>query len=107
MKASKKIMLLVSCLIGIANNANALTPKRCIEGAIWEKNSWGEEELVDCARWESSDPQTSIAEQEAIDRAFESGDYEVIQPEDITPTLGKIQNKLDELSSNVFGLIGL
>ena len=107
MKASKKIMLLTIFLTGIANNANALTPKRCIEGAVWELNSWGEEELVSCAKWESSDPQTSIAEQEAIDRAFESGEYEVIQPEDITPTLGKIQNKLDKLSSEVFGLIGL
>ena len=107
MKASKKIILLASCLVGIANSANALTPKRCIDGAVWELNEWGEEELVSCAKWESSDPQTSIAEQEAIDRAFESGNYEVVQPEDITPTLGKIQNKLDELSSNVFGLMGL
>lgn len=107
MKASVKIILLASFLVGTANNAVALTPKRCVEGAVWEVNEWGEEELVDCAKWESSDPQVLIAEQAAIDEAFESGEYEVIQSEDITPALGKFQNKLNELGSEVFGLIGL
>lgn len=107
MKASKKIILLASCLVVIANSANALTPKRCVEGAVWEINKWGEEELVDCVKWESHNPEAMVVEQEAIDRAFESGEYEVIQSEDITPPLGKLQNKLDKLSSKVFGLIGL
>lgn len=107
MIASKKIMLLANCLIITANSANALTPKRCVEGAVWEMNSWGEEELVDCAKWESYNPEAMVAEQEAIDRAFESGEYEVIQSEDITPTLGKVQNKLDKLSSEVFKLLWL
>ena len=107
MKASVKIILLASCLVGVANSVNALTPKRCVEGAVWELNKWGEEELVSCAKWESSDPQVLIAEQEAIAEAFESGEYEVIQSEDITPALGKVQNKLNKLGSEVFGLIGL
>lgn len=105
MNKSLKVVLLASCLIGFANDVNALTPKRCLEGAVWEYNDSDYPLLVDCAKWEQTNPQITLDEQKAIDEVSESDDYEVIQPEDITPALGKVQNKLNELGSKVFGVI--
>lgn len=103
----KHSILFLTCLL-FATNANALLPKRCLEGAVWEINDWGEEELVSCGKWEQ-DPSAAVAEQEAINsaydeeyEAFKAGNYEVIRPEDETPMLGKAQNKLNEISSEVF-----
>lgn len=105
MNKSLRVVLLASCLIGFANNVNALTPKRCVEGAVWETDDLGDPQLVECAKWEQTNPQITLAEQKAIDEAFKSGDYQVIESEDKTPTLGKVQNKLNEFGSKVFGVI--
>lgn len=65
MKASKKLILTTVCLIGLTSSVNAMTPRRCLEGAVWEVNSRGEEELVDCAKWERS-VEGRVAEKDAL-----------------------------------------
>ena len=97
----------IACLIGFVSSANAMVPKRCIEGDVWEVDEWGDPVLVDCAKWESDDPEARVAEQKAIDKAYNTPEnVEVIQPEDDTPLLGKAQNKLNELGHELFNAIG-
>lgn len=100
--------LSILLLICFVSSANAMTPKQCVEGAVWEVDEWGDPVLADCAKWESDNPEARVAEQEAIDKAYNTPEnVEVIQPEDPTPVLGKAQNKLNELGHELFNAIGL
>ena len=107
----KKHNILCIAFLLFATSAQALTPKRCIEGDVWEIDDLGDPQLVSCAKWER-DPAGVVAEREAINNAyndeteaaFKAGNYEVINhKEDETPLLGKAQNKLNELSSDTLG----
>lgn len=110
MKICKKIGLLVVCLIGFAtnlqaeeikvkvNNGETVTITNCSNRD--NPRCWSDEKVIGMAKvykpmeWDKPD--------------FEDGDFEIIRKdEDQTPTLGKVQNKLNELGSEVFGLIGL
>lgn len=130
MKKCKKMGLLVGCLIGFATSVQAQ-----IGGSKMPDGSWildgrrmtiGDTDYI-CRgnvcetpeqairRMESYDEvdvsyMTDLAEEEAIDRytiSDEKIDMNYSEHEDTTPALGKVQNKLNELGSEVFGLIGL
>lgn len=123
----KKLILLIACLMAFANTAEA---RRCLRGAVWDVNEKGESRLVSCAKWERP-VEARLAEQEAINRALggepapekeinhrsgsgnEDMSYlarETRRGEKVednkTPALGKLQNKLDDIGSSIFGLIG-
>lgn len=79
MKASKKLILTTGCLIGLTTTVNAMTPRRCLEGAVWEVNNLGEEELVDCAKWERP-VEARVAEKDAL--SFLDEEVYVVQKEE-------------------------
>lgn len=110
-----KIVLLVSCLVIMTSSVNAAEniKARINDGETVTITVCYNRNDTRCKNVEEL--QGMIAEQDAInnayteeDAAMKAGDFEIIRKgEDQTPALGKVQNKLNELGSEVFGLIGL
>lgn len=101
-------------LFSIINVAYAKSVRKCLVGAVIEIDENGHSRIVSCEKW-ARPVEAVLAEQDAIKNAYaeenealRSGNYEIIETEDDkTPALGKLQNKLDDLGSSIFGLIGL
>ena len=128
MKTSIKIILLASCLIGFANDVNAYMIARQPDGSVHirgcQSQTIGNTDYLCCdnncqtreywiKRAYSNDEvnyMTDMAEVEAVDRytlTEVNVDQADVEYEDNTPALGKIQNKINEVGSELFGLIGL
>lgn len=56
-----------------------MLPKQCVEGAVFGYNELGESELVDCAKWENTDPEVAVAEDEAIEKNNSHVDLENVE----------------------------
>ena len=105
----KKIVLLVVCLFAFVSVAEA---RKCLVGAVVEIDENGHSRIVSCEKWERN-VEAVVAEQDAINNAYaeenealKSGNYEIVESEDSTPGLGKLQNKIDNIGKSIFGLIG-
>lgn len=59
----KKLLFTLAILL-LAGTSNAFA-RRCIEGAVFDVDEYGQAQLVDCAKWERNSEAVE-AEQEAI-----------------------------------------
>ena len=70
----KKIILTVAVLLDFASVANAMTPKRCMEGTLGI-NTHGEIEIIECKKWVAYDnydvSQSKIKKSEVLLKAEE------------------------------------
>lgn len=126
MKASVKIGLLAGCLVMVAYSASAYSITRQPDGNVYirgcQSKTIGNTDYLCCddncqtrdywvKRAYSNNEVNYMAdmeEVEVVDRySLTNINSQTIQSEDMTPALGKFQNKLNKLGSEVFGLIGL
>lgn len=128
MNASIKIGLLASCLVMVAYNARAYSISRQPDGSVYirgcQSQTIGNTDYLCCDNncqtrdyWIKRaysnievDYMKDTREREAVNRytlTDINADHAVVEYDDKTPALGKVQNKLNELGGELFGLLGL
>lgn len=102
----KKIIFILSLILTMMDNAEA---RKCLEGAVFDVDKNGQSQLVDCAKWER-EPEAILAEQAVInsytneENDFSDANIQYTSP-DNTPVLGKVQNQINDVWSNIYSTI--